>query len=71
VVTRWCRPTELPTPAAASIGMGNRVCVCLFVDMIIPEPFEYHREIFTAARYGQKLGRVVKRLHSDALRARS
>jgi len=44
------------------------VCMCLFVNAITLEPFEISSWNFTAARLGQKLGRVQKCFHSDMLR---
>ena len=43
------------------------VSMCLFVVMITLNCLRYHREILTGARYGKKLGRIRKLLHSDAL----
>jgi len=44
------------------------VCASLFDNGVTLEPFEIacHHKIFMGARYGQKLGRVRKWLHSDA-----
>ena len=54
-------------------GMFSVVPVCMYVCCLsIYQRFmnrlRYHHEVFTGARYGQELGRVQKRLYSDAVR---
>ena len=71
VVPYICRQTSAQSVATVvlfsvvSVSGSLSVCVCVIVNAITPEPFH---KISVAAIYGQKLGRLRKWLHTDALR---